>query len=386
MLPGDHLASDPDAYTQSFQEWKDGKHRNPIIASRRTIYVVQSPEIDPEVEFMREWSTPLHSHNFKRRNDTKHPQPNDIRDYLAAFYRGLEVKILSPSDLCFVSWELDPSKRKTGEIPEKIGLLIGDTCHGIRARPAPDNIYKAQLYIPDLLTSARDLLPSDAYALLFLTNIDLYEDETDIFTCGRAYGSLRVAAVSTARYNPTLDDTHNIDRQHSWPASHCEAYMTSHLAHEPKRPRPNTTTRSAQIQSTPLDPPTSPMKRAISKYRSLTPLWPLSSQEQSALWLGRICRTASHELGHCFGIAHCVYYACSMQGSASVCEDARQPPYLCPVDLAKVVCATSSSAEGRYRALLAFCERDGLRDSLFFAPYAAWMRGRSEEGDLGGEL
>lgn len=65
-----------------------------------------------------------------------------------------------------------------------------------------------------------------------------------------------------------------------------------------------------------------------------------------------------------------------MQGSASVCEDARQPPYLCPVDLAKVVSVTSTSAELRYRALLEFCERGDSKKSLFFASFAAWIRGR----------
>jgi archaemetzincin len=67
-----------------------------------------------------------------------------------------------------------------------------------------------------------------------------------------------------------------------------------------------------------------------------------------------------------------------MQGSASVVEDARQPPYLCPVDLAKVVFLGSTSAEMRYRALLEFCEREDLKGSLFFAPFAAWIRGRLE--------
>jgi archaemetzincin len=33
-------------------------------------------------------------------------------------------------------------------------------------------------------------------------------------------------------------------------------------------------------------------------------------------------------LGHCFGIAHCVYYACSMQGTASIIENSKQPLYL----------------------------------------------------------
>lgn len=60
-----------------------------------------------------------------------------------------------------------------------------------------------------------------------------------------------------------------------------------------------------------------------------------SAASLSGLWFGHMCRTASHELGHCFGIDHCVYHAYNMQGSASITEDARQAPYLCPIDSAK---------------------------------------------------
>ncbi len=74
---------------------------------------------------------------------------------------------------------------------------------------------------------------------------------------------------------------------------------------------------------------------------------------------------------------HCVYYACSMQGSASIVEDARQPPYLCPVDLAKVLRATEADSTERYEALLVFSEQH--QDVHLFAGYAAWIRARLEQ-------
>ncbi|KAJ5396975.1 hypothetical protein N7509_005088 [Penicillium cosmopolitanum] len=202
MLPGDDLASDPDAYTQSFQDWKYSKYRNSITASRKTIYVMQNPEIDSEVKFLHDWTTPLQSHRGGNDTNLKHPQPDDIRDYLAAFYHGLEVKILPSSTLRFVPWEPNLSKPKI-KFLEYIGLQIGEERHRIRTRPAPDNIYKAQLDIADLLSAAEDLLPEDAFALVLLTNMDLYENEDDTFICGRAYGRRRVAIISSARYNPT---------------------------------------------------------------------------------------------------------------------------------------------------------------------------------------
>ena len=90
-----------------------------------------------------------------------------------------------------------------------------------------------------------------------------------------------------------------------------------------------------------------------------------------------------------------------MQGSASLAEDARQPPYLCPVDLAKLKHAVSLKkekkkkdkeehngeewVEGRYRALERFCsrmrERDGEEDETdgFWDAFSTWIKGRLRE-------
>ncbi|TKA61938.1 hypothetical protein B0A55_10820 [Friedmanniomyces simplex] len=102
-----------------------------------------------------------------------------------------------------------------------------------------------------------------------------------------------------------------------------------------------------------------------------------SRRHLELLWLSRVCKTASHELGHCFGIDHCIYYACVMQGTAGLSEDARQPPYVCPVDSAKLLTATGADEMDWLRALLGFCERFG--DDALFAAFAAWLRVRLEE-------
>ena len=114
------------------------------------------------------------------------------------------------------------------------------------------------------------------------------------------------------------------------------------------------------------------MLDALSAHKVLPTLYLSSSPTVlSGLWLGRDCRTASHELGHCFGIEHCVYYACIMQGSCSLAEDARLPPYLCPIDLAKILDASGITAETRYQALLSFCNQHA--DVHLFAAFAAWI-------------
>lgn len=67
-------------------------------------------------------------------------------------------------------------------------------------------------------------------------------------------------------------------------------------------------------------------------------------------------------------------------------EDTRQPPYLCPVDLAKVLVANGTTARERYGALLHFCERAGIGETQLFGAFGAWIRGRLEEvGEDGGQ-
>ncbi|CAG8905553.1 unnamed protein product [Penicillium egyptiacum] len=371
LLPGDDLAGDPED-PQSFQEWLDEEHRNPVTAKQKTIYVVPSPQIDADVDFMRTWTTPKCSDHAL---STKPPGTKDVQDYLSAFYHGLPVKMMPPSTLRFIPWK-EPKRRpqkKTG--PQYLGLKSGDECVRIRSRTLSNGVYGGQVNLDDLLDVAISILPKDAYALLMLVDFDLYEDDDDEFVCGRAYGGSRVAVVSSARYNPNLDTIQDVERLHAWPASHCEKYMSSCASTEPsskRQKRPQVNSRGSQNLTSELN---GPVKDAASVYRSL-PEVDSSPLLLPALWLGRVCRTASHELGHCFGIAHCVYYACSMQGTASISEDARQPPYLCPVDLAKLLCTTPTSASQRYQALLAFCERPGNSDTHFFGPFATWIRSR----------
>lgn len=109
--------------------------------------------------------------------------------------------------------------------PNLIGLNTSTESIGIRWRPSPDGIFPGQLNLDDLLDTAISILPADAYALLMLVEHDLYEDEDDDFCCGRAYGGSRVAVASMARYDPHLDERQNVERNHAWPASHCESYM-----------------------------------------------------------------------------------------------------------------------------------------------------------------
>jgi archaemetzincin len=337
VLAEDDLAYDPKSPPQSLLSWTRLKERNQVTRRRNIIYLASPPTIGAEVKHMQGWSKPRLEGTIRK------PKVEDVKAYLAAFYDGLEVKLLPAKSLAFTSW--DDSKDE-----KIIGLRTQSEVIQVRSR-ASDDAFTHQLNLNDILDVAIAVLPADAYAILFLVEQDLYEDEDDDFACGRAYGGSRVAVVSSARYNPALDETANVERVHAWPASHCGLYMEGF-----------STSQEQQSEK-------SAMRAAVEAYttKSLT-----SSSSISGSWLGRVCRTASHELGHCFGIAHCVYYACVMQSTASMQEDVRQPLYLCPVDLAKLQQATGKSNNERHKALLEFCQ---MYDTVpMFAAFSAWLR------------
>lgn len=304
------------------------------------------------------------------------PEIVDITGYISAFYHGLPVKQLQTPRLSFSEWK---DRKRPEQSVQPLSLDTGKVGTRIRARPSPDGVFSGQLNLNDLLDVAISILPNDAYALLMLVHHDLYEDDDDDFCCGRAYGGSRVAVVSTARYHPLLDAKQCVERNHAWPASHCQAYVDKCCidglsAQPPKKKQRKTVTHDFAEPSS----DETAMGAALLAYSQLQRAPGLKEDDKllSSLWLGRVCKTASHELGHCFGIGHCSYYACVMQGTAGLSEDTRQPPYLCPVDTAKLLRATGSGAREWNQAMLAFCEQH--EGNQLFAAFAAWLRIRLE--------
>jgi archaemetzincin len=396
VLPNDDLALDPRYPPQSVRAWIRLKDRNEVTLAKKVVYVASPPTIHSALDTMRAWSQP--SLRAGKKEVVSPPHADDIMEYLGAFYHGMPVKPLR-SKLSFVVWETPASgtSRLRKSSPQYVGLNTSMECVRIRTRPSTDKVFSHQLNLDDLLDAAISILPEDAYALLLLVNHDLFEDDDDLFVCGRAYGGSRVAVISTARYNPSLDSVQNVDRHHAWPASHCEFYLREACSSASATPTPrkrqkkshnldlDKNSSSTSIGNATVAPPnglsgspTTAIHSAILSHTNLPSLdHSPSTASLAGLWLGRVCRTTSHELGHCFGIDHCVYYACAMQGSASLAEDARQPPYVCPVDQEKLLRATGSSTEQRYKALLHFCEKHEDTTHLF-AAFAAWIRVRLE--------
>lgn len=380
VLPWDDLAEDPEWPPQPVDEWDKESMRNKVDKKRRTIYVCSPPTLSVSASFMASWEEPRVGKSKKKLNKTPRPDLKDVAEYLSAFYHPLPVKELKEG-LRFTEWNTGgATKDVPNSVPQYIGLQTSKEIIGIRARgPSKDNVFSAQLNLNDLLDVAMRILPSDAYALLMMVDQDIFESEEDDFCCGRAYGGSRIAVVSSARYNPVFDVEEDVDREHAWPASHCEDYLDAKCTEAgiSSRPTKKTKRKAPASKKDQIDQAEAltTLRAAVKSHGESSNKNALRSPKALAgLWLGRVCKTASHELGHCFGMDHCVYYACIMQGTTSLAEDARQPPYCCPVDQTKVLAATGSSLDAQYQALKHFC--DQRKDIDLFRAFGAWLEAR----------
>jgi archaemetzincin len=93
---------------------------------------------------------------------------------------------------------------------------------------------------------------------------------------------------------------------------------------------------------------------------------PGASDAEFALCLLRTIKTATHELGHMFSMQHCTKYECNMCGSNNREESDKGPLALCPECLAKVCWATVTDPVQRYRKLLTYCRKHGLKAEASF--------------------
>ena len=71
--------------------------------------------------------------------------------------------------------------------------------------------------------------------------------------------------------------------------------------------------------------------------------------------LFRCAKVMTHEICHMFGIKHCIYYSCAMNGSMHSEEAARRPAHLCPVCLLKLHHCLKFPLRARYQSLASVC-------------------------------
>ena len=78
--------------------------------------------------------------------------------------------------------------------------------------------------------------------------------------------------------------------------------------------------------------------------------------------LRRACKVLNHETGHMFGLYHCVFYDCSMNGSMSLQETDAAPIHFCPVCQRKLHWNIEYDPAKRLEMLRAFYAKHGMKE------------------------
>jgi len=78
------------------------------------------------------------------------------------------------------------------------------------------------------------------------------------------------------------------------------------------------------------------------------------------LLLRRSCKVLAHETSHMFGLTHCIYFQCVLNGSNHLAESDARPMHLCPVCLRKLQHSIGFDVTSRYGNLLHFYKKAGF--------------------------
>ncbi len=90
------------------------------------------------------------------------------------------------------------------------------------------------------------------------------------------------------------------------------------------------------------------------------------------LILRRSCRTLAHEISHMFGMHHCTFFTCVVNGSNNLAESDSRPVHVCPVCLRKLHASLGFDPREREERLL------GLYRQLRLDEEAVWVERRLE--------
>lgn len=175
------------------------------------------------------------------------------------------------------------------------------------------NSYNLQILTGDLLRFLGNRKPEDAFCIVGITMIDLYPKDSWNFVFGQASLINGMGVFSFARY----DD---------------DFYSRSYAGRLRKQ-----------------------LRLKAGDYSVFDGYY---TPPVSSTLLLRSCKTMTHEIGHMFGIRHCQWLSCVMQGSNHLEESDRRPLDFCPVCLRKLQTAIGFKIAERYKALVHWIEED----------------------------
>ena len=111
-----------------------------------------------------------------------------------------------------------------------------------------------------------------------------------------------------------------------------------------------------------------------------------SAKVGEARLLKRAVKVMAHEIGHTFGLMHCIHFSCLMQGSMSAAESDTKPHEFCPLCLRKLFSQLEFDPLLRYEALIKWIEAldgdadlfagDAEANEVVFGDWKAWYQRR----------
>ncbi|GFH53607.1 hypothetical protein CTEN210_10083 [Chaetoceros tenuissimus] len=168
------------------------------------------------------------------------------------------------------------------------------------------------------------------FCIMGITMIDLYDGPSDLFCAGMAFGGDKVAVFSFARYHPLLK-MHPEKWFHYGYTDTSDGY--SYYEDHDQNPK-------GLAQTTPK----------IISFKS----------QDKIEFLRRSCKLLTHELGHLYGIDHCIHNRCLMMGTGHLVEDFKAPSHLCGICLRKLQWRTGFNVRMRYKLLTNYFESVGM--------------------------
>ena len=96
------------------------------------------------------------------------------------------------------------------------------------------------------------------------------------------------------------------------------------------------------------------------------------NKEYKTVLLKRSCKVLVHETAHMFGMEHCIYYSCAINGSNHLDESDSRPMHLCPVCMRKLQHSIEFDVVERYKNL------QNYYDASRFDDASKWVKERLE--------
>ncbi|CDW79333.1 archaemetzincin-2 isoform x1 [Stylonychia lemnae] len=183
--------------------------------------------------------------------------------------------------------------------------------------PNRESLWGKQYNAISILNKVNKMVPSDAYCMLTVTMQDIYPYDSWLYVFGWANYVSRTGVFSFVRYQSDF----------------------------------------------------SPLSKLLAGFQP-EPTEEQIKKENNEL-LENACYVMVHEIGHMYGLTHCTFYECIMNGFNSFQEQKRFKRYLCPVCLRKLQSNMQFDVKRRFRDMQKICEEYEFQEMAEYYAKAA---------------